>query len=146
MCNSGKILLCQEGLQLADEPKLAECAPSHDGPHIGQGVVSWRMRPLSAFVTQNRFRSSFLLWIPAERARTQATELQNKLMEQDQAKLMQMVADQQRSHEEQLSQLNEKIEWENQLLAEENERMLQHKLKVTRIEPGTPVAIPTLHI
>ncbi|XP_054855171.1 guanylate-binding protein 1-like isoform X2 [Eublepharis macularius] len=67
--------------------------------------------------------------IEAERARAQEAQLQQQLLEQEQAKLAQMVEDQKRSHEEQLQQLQEKVEREKQVLQEETEKMVQHKLK-----------------
>ncbi|XP_062995936.1 guanylate-binding protein 1-like [Elgaria multicarinata webbii] len=67
--------------------------------------------------------------IEAQRTEAQAAKLQQKLLEQEQARLAQMLDDQKRSHEEQLQLLNKKMEEEKKKMQEETERMLQHKLK-----------------
>lgn len=67
--------------------------------------------------------------IEAERARTEAAQQQQKVMEQEQVRMKEFMADQQRSHDEQIQQLNEKMVEEKQKLQEETERMLQIKLK-----------------
>ncbi|KAL8219630.1 UNVERIFIED_CONTAM: hypothetical protein K2H54_029633, partial [Gekko kuhli] len=68
--------------------------------------------------------------IEAERARVREAQRQQELLEQEQARLTQMMADQERSNEEQLQQLREKMEKDKKALQEETDRVLQKKLKV----------------
>ncbi|XP_053124687.1 guanylate-binding protein 1-like [Hemicordylus capensis] len=67
--------------------------------------------------------------IEAESARAKAAELQQKMLELEQAKLVQMVKDQERTHAEQMQLLKEKVEEEKMRMQEETEKMVQHKLK-----------------
>ncbi|XP_033014167.1 guanylate-binding protein 1-like [Lacerta agilis] len=67
--------------------------------------------------------------IEAQRAQAEAAQLQQKLLEQEQARLKQMVEDEKRSHDEQLQLLNEKMEQEKKLMEVETIKMIQHKLK-----------------
>ncbi|XP_061452898.1 guanylate-binding protein 1-like [Rhineura floridana] len=67
--------------------------------------------------------------IEAQHAQAEAAQLQQKLLEQEQANLKQMMEDEKRSHAEQVQLLKEKMEEERRLMEEETERMIQHKLK-----------------
>ncbi|XP_042296664.1 guanylate-binding protein 1-like isoform X2 [Sceloporus undulatus] len=67
--------------------------------------------------------------VEAQRAQAEAAQMQQKLLEQDQARLRQMVEDQKRSHEEQLQRLGDKMEAEKRRMKEETDRMMQHKLE-----------------
>lgn len=67
--------------------------------------------------------------IEAERARVEAAQQQQKVLEQEQARMMEMMTDQKRSHDEQIQQLNEKMKEEKQKWQQETERMMELKLK-----------------
>ncbi|KAJ7304022.1 hypothetical protein JRQ81_011541 [Phrynocephalus forsythii] len=67
--------------------------------------------------------------IEAQRAQAEAAQLQQKLLEQEQDRLKQMMEDQKRSHEEQCQLLVEHMEEEAKRREEEAERIVQHKLE-----------------
>ncbi|XP_061452236.1 guanylate-binding protein 1-like [Rhineura floridana] len=67
--------------------------------------------------------------IEALRAQAEAAQLQQKSLEQDLARLKQMVEDEKRHHEDEIQLLNEKWEEEKKMMEEEAERMIQQMVK-----------------
>ena len=76
------------------------------------------------------------LFSPAHRAQAEAAQMQQKMLEQEQIRLKQMMEDQKRSHDEQCQLLREHMEKEKKKMEEETDRILQHKLQVMSAQPG----------
>uniref|UniRef100_A0A8C0WPP0 GB1/RHD3-type G domain-containing protein n=1 Tax=Castor canadensis TaxID=51338 RepID=A0A8C0WPP0_CASCN len=69
--------------------------------------------------------------IAAERTRKEAAEKEQELLRQKQKEQEEMIEAQERSFRENMAQLQEKWEMERKNILREQERMLQHKLKVS---------------
>lgn len=88
-------------------------------------------------LTASKSLPLFLPWTTAQRAQVEATQLQQRLLEQELANLEQMMEDNKRHNEEGIQRLKEEWEEEMKKMKEEAERRKRDFRKVMRGMHGT---------